>query len=130
MKNLIDTLNENQDSLKQCLDESFESLLEMSNFSKDDTSLPMIVWIQVKTTTQHNMPRMKFANNNSNSLLPKDLVPISISDNPQILSKNTTLKISTSDFEKLRQWIIRNKEALLKVWNGELSTGGFMKAMK
>lgn len=107
-----------------------DSLLEMANLSKSDTSLPMVIWIQTKQPMKHNTPRMKFANNYSNNMLAKDLVPISISDNPQILSKGTRLKISNSDFEKLRQWIIRNKDGLLKVWNGEISAIQFGKELK
>lgn len=119
-------------SLPEMLKEEFnnDSLLEMANFSKSDTSLPMVVWIQIKHPMKHNAPRMKFANNYSNNMLAKDLVPISISDDPQILSKGTKLKISNSDFEKLRQWIIRNKDGLLKVWNGEISTLQFGREMK
>lgn len=118
--------------LKHILAESLEdnSLLEMANLSKSDTSLPMVVWIQVKQPMHNNIPRMKFANNYSNNMLAKDLVPVSISDDPQILSKGTKLNISSSDFEKLRQWIIRNKESLMKVWNGEISTMQFGREMK
>lgn len=106
-----------------------QMLLEMANLSKEDTNLPMIVWIQVESESQHNAPRIKFANNTSNSLKPTDLVPISISDNPVILSKGTKLKISSKDFEQLRQWIIKHKDNLLKVWNGEISTMAFCKTL-
>ena len=114
-------MNKLSEMLMEALGYEVHPLNEMANFSKKDTSLPMIVWKQVKQPMQHNTPRMKFANNTNNNLLPQDLVPISISDDPQILSKKTKLKISNSDFEKLRQWIIDNKENLLKVWNGEIS---------
>ena len=105
-------------------------LFVMANIKKEKTNLPMIVWIQVKQSMKHNFPRMKFANNTSNSLVPIDLVPISISKNPKILSKGTTLKISNSDFQQLRNWIIRNEENLLKVWNSEIDTGDFLELMK
>lgn len=129
LKTLHEMLNENKQEFSEMMAESMNdnALLEMANLAKSDTSLPMIVWIQVKQETQHNAPRMKFANNYSNNMLPKDLVPISISDDPQILTKRTKLKISNADFEKLRQWIIRNKEELMKVWNGEISTIKFGK---
>lgn len=129
---LTDALRESDKPLSEMIEESMNdnALLEMANLAKSDTSLPMIVWIQVKQPMQHNAPRMKFANNYSNNMLARDLVPVSISDDPQILSKGTKLKISNADFEKLRQWIIRNKEALMKVWNGEISTIQFGKEMK
>lgn len=123
MKNLKDFIKEREQGRDDCL-------FEMANLSQSDTKLPMIVWIQVKQPMKHNSPRMKFANNTTKSLLPNDLVPISISNNPKILSKNTKLKISQSDFEQLRNWIIRNEENLLKVWNGEISHLEFGRIMK
>lgn len=123
MKNLKDFIKEREQGRDDCL-------FEMANLSQSDTKLPMIVWIQVKQPMKHNSPRMKFTNNTTKSLLPNDLVPISISNNPKILSKNTKLKISQSDFEELRQWIIRNKENLLKLWNNEIDVGDFLDSMK
>lgn len=107
-----------------------EPLLEMANLAKSDTSLSMVVWIQVKQSLKHNVPRIKFANNHSDSMLPNELVPVSITDDPQILAKNVKLRISNKEFEELRQWIIRNKTNLLKVWNGEISTIQFGRLMK
>lgn len=107
-----------------------EPLLEMANLSKSDTSLPMVVWIQVKQPLKHNTPRIKFANNHSDSMLPQDLVPVSITKDPKILVDGVKLKITSKEFEQLRQWIIRNMTNLLKVWNGEMSTIQFGKEMK
>ena len=122
-------MNKLSEILMKALGYEVHPLNEMANLTKKNTSLPMIVWIQVKQPMQHNTPRMKFANNTNNNLLPQDLVPISISDDPQILSKKTKLKISTSDFEKLRQWIIDNEVNLLKVWEGEMDILDFGKVM-
>lgn len=105
-------------------------LFEMANVKKERTKLPMIVWLQIRHSMNHSSPIIKFANNTSCSLVPCDLISISISDNPEILSKNTRLKISQSDFEELRQWIIRNKESLLKLWNNEIDVGNFLDSMK
>ena len=88
----------------------------------------MIVWIQVKSPLQNCAPSMKFANNTSDSLLPDDLVSISISENPQI-QDDTELKISRDDFEALRHWIIQNKESLLQVWESEIDSLDFGRKM-
>lgn len=112
MKALIEELND-------------DLLYEMGNLSKSTTNLPMVVWIQVKNPTRHDIPQMKFANNTSDSLLPNELVSISLSDDPQILSTDVALKISSSDFNKLLQWIDKNKESLLRVWEGEISMCDF-----
>lgn len=101
-----------------------DMIAEMANLSKQETELPMVVWIEVKRPTEHNKARMKFSNSNSDSLLPNELVPISIDEeNPEILVKQKNasfkLKISNKDLECLKKWIKVNYDELMKVWNGE-----------
>lgn len=108
--------------------EMTDDLVLYTNLSKKTTGLPMVVWIQVKSPLQNCAPSMKFANNTSDSLLPDDLVSISISENPQI-QDDTELKISREDFEALRHWIIQNKESLLQVWESEIDSLDFGRKM-
>ena len=108
--------------------EMTDDLVLYTNLSKKTTGLPMVVWIQVKSPLQNCAPSMKFANNTSDSLLPDDLVSISISENPQI-QDDTELKISRDDFEALRHWIIQNKESLLQVWESEIDSLDFGRKM-
>ena len=44
------------------------------------------------------------------------MIPVSISDEPEIISRE-----KVTDFEPVREFVIRNKEILLKHWNGELT---------
>lgn len=109
-------------------------MTEMANLSKQETDLPMVVWIEVKRPTEHHKARMKFNNSNSDSLLPGELVPISIDPtNPEILIKqknvNFKLKISNKDLESLKKWIIKNYEELMKVWDGKQTIIQFGKSM-
>ncbi len=101
--------------------EEQDMIIEMANLSKEETDLPMIVWIGPNLATRHNKPRMKFSNSNSDSALVGELIPISIDqENPEILIKknsNFKLKISNKDLENLKKWIVRNYEELMKVWN-------------
>ena len=40
---------------------------QMSNLSKEETNLPMVIWIESNTrTSQHDTPSLKFANSYSN----------------------------------------------------------------
>lgn len=104
-------------------------LIAMGNLSKTNTGLPMVVWIQVRTI-KDVMPCVRFANNTNDSLLPNELVKMSISDNPRILSEEIELKVSSSDLDELRQWIVRNKNILLQHWCGVISTCEFYEKMK
>lgn len=111
-----------------------DMMTEMANLSKQETELPMVVWIEVKRSTEHNKARMKFSNSNSDSLLPGELVPISIDPkNPEILIKqknaNFKLKISNKDLESLKKWIIKNYEELMKVWDGKQTVIQFGQSM-
>lgn len=113
------------------LPEMHDELNEMANLSKERTNLSVIVWVQVNNPMQHNSPRIKFNNSKSNTLSPDNLVPISISDDPHILSKPAPkMEISSSDFENVRSWIILNKDVLLKYWNAEIDTVELISKLK
>lgn len=114
--------------IKTLIDDYFDnqSLFEMANLSTDETDLPVVVWISIKSDENHKIPRIKFSNTESSKMSTDILVPISISDTPVILSKNTVLNISNKKLNKVKQWIIKNKEALLRVWNGEITPTQFV----
>lgn len=96
---------------------------EMANAPKRVTGLPVYIWIEAKEPTQHNLPRIKFQNNYSDKISRPDLVPLIISDDPYIPIKNwNELKISSKDFERVRQWVIRNKQLLLDYWNDKITS--------
>lgn len=53
------------------------------------------------------------------------LIPISISDDPQILLKSNDLskiKLTSKQIDAIKLWIIRNRDVLMKYWNEELTT--------
>lgn len=111
-------------TLGMMLKEQIESqkMNEMSNLLKNDTGLPVIVWFCGETEVEHNTPRIKFQNSYSNKIQPRELVPMSIEDEPKILIKNLKLNISERDIEKIRSWVREHKETLLKYWRYEIST--------
>lgn len=114
--------------IKTIIEDYFDnqSLFEMANLSTDETDLPVVVWISIKPDENHKIPRIKFSNTESTKMTTDNLVPISISDNPKILSKNTVLNIHTKKLNKVKEWIIKNKLALLQVWNGEITPTQFV----
>lgn len=135
MKSLEDFIYESnlpiyEDWLKE-FENDENAIFEMANLSTDQTELPMVIWIEVKRPTKHNYPRMKFLNSKDNSLLPSNLVPISIDKiDPKIQVKDVKLKISGKDLDILKKWIILNYESLMKVWNGEITATEFPNYMK
>lgn len=107
-----------------------QTLNEMANVSKRTTGLPMCIWVLSEIPVEHNLPRLKFQNNYSDKVQPKEMIPVSISDNPVLLIKNLKLKISSRDFELLRKWIIKNKELLLRYWNYDATIEDLIDGLK
>lgn len=129
---LKEALNENQNDFSEMIEEAFDEnvLFEMASISKKKTKLPVKIWVQSEITMRHNTPRIKFLNSTADKTIASLLVPLSISDNPQILSKNTKLKITSDQFEAIRQWVIRNKDLLLMLWKDGIETDDFIEQMK
>ena len=113
-----------------------EMLLEMANISQNTTGLDVIVWVQTINTqsnVKHNLPRIKFQNNTSTKIQINELIPISISDNPQILLNNNDLnkiKISQAQINVIKQWIIKNKEILIDYWEEKITTSELWQKLK
>jgi len=115
------------------LKEDKDILMEMSNLRKSDTGLDENIWLYddgCYRNVKHNVPRIKFQNDNSDRINKSNLIPISISDTPQILKKNVSLNIDSKELNRLKEFIILNKEALLKHWNNEISFLQFGQLMK
>lgn len=90
------------------------NLYEMANISKDRTGLPYDIWIDSagsSRSVKHNSPRIKVA-------VDKELIPISISEHPEIL-----IDKSIPHESDLIKFIIDNQEIFLKHWKGEIDDG-------
>lgn len=108
-------------NLKELLNEDL--LYEMSNFRKHITGLPVNLSLQIETDEekqyQHNLPRLKFQNNNSDRITSKsDLIPVSIDPkNPKVLIDK---EYNKKYFEEVKKWIIKNYDLLIQFWNQEI----------
>lgn len=100
------------------------SLLEMANIRQTITGLPMIIWVDEMGSdrrVKHNTPRLKFQNSYSTNR-EDDLLSISISENPKVLTKNKKINIKSSDIEFLKKWISERYNLLMDHWNGNIDT--------
>ena len=113
-----------------------EMLLEMANISQNTTGLDVIIWVQTNNTQspgKHNLPQIKFQNNTSTKIQINELIPISISDNPEILLKNNDLnkiKISQEQINEVKLWIVKNKEILIDYWEEKITTDELFQKLK
>lgn len=102
----------------------------MINMSKESSGLPVIVWVLGENSICHNLPRIKFQNNYANKVQIHNLISLTISDDPQVLNKTIKLEITTNDFEKIRSWVIFNKDLLLRYWNYNATIEDLIKEIK
>ena len=113
-----------------------EMLLEMASISQNTTGLDVIIWVQTNNTQspgKHNLPQIKFQNNTSTKIQINELIPISISDNPEILLKNNDLnkiKISQAQINAVKQWIVKNQEILIDYWQEKITTDELFQKLK
>ena len=87
---------------------SFDRLTEMANISKQKTGLDYIVWLFPKTGKEKHGPRIKIKIDNA-------YVPITISDIPEV---KAYIKIDAKKLNKIKDWIVLNKDSLLEYWDG------------
>ena len=130
--------DQNYETIEELLQTVYtdEMLLEMANISQRTTGLDVIIWVQTnntQSTGKHNLPRIKFQNNTATKIQTNVLIPISISDNPTILLKNSDLnkiKISQTQINGIKQWIMKNKEILIDYWEENITTDELFQKLK
>lgn len=105
-----------------------EQLWEMTNLHPRDTGLPVIVWADSNRQMKHGL-RIKFQNSYSDKTDSSSLIPMTISENPQILVQ-VKLRISNADLQKIRQWIILNKDLLVAYAKEAITTKDFVNSLK
>ena len=130
--------DQNYETIEELLQTVYtdEMLLEMANISQSTTGLDVIIWVQTnntQSTGKHNLPRIKFQNNTATKIQINELIPISISDDPKILLKNNDLnkiKISQAQINRIKKWIIKNKEILIDYWEEKITTDELFQKLK
>ena len=130
--------DQNYETIEELLQTVYidEMLLGMATISQNTTGLDVIIWVQTnntQSTGKHNLPRIKFQNNTATKIQINELIPISISDNPKILLKNNDLnkiKISQTQINGIKQWIMKNKEILIDYWEEKITTDELFQKLK
>ena len=93
-------------------------LLEMANMQPRETGLPAVIFISYKGIVKHG-PRIKVSNV-AGTFDPRDNFTMTIENYPRIIGR---CKLKKSDVEDISDWILLNRDHLLKIWNhgGEMS---------
>jgi hypothetical protein len=112
--------------MKKLAEKFLEStdIWEMSNLWPSTTNLPVIIFVSFKGKSKHD-PRIKVMTHKGRMDL-SSTVPVSISDNPEVLEG----QLSTAIFKQVREWIIINKIILTLFWDGKIDTGELIGSLK
>lgn len=105
-----------------------EKLYEMANVKPIRTNLKVIIWADSGRNLKH-APRIKFQNSYSDHVDGSSLIPMTISENPEI-PVNIKLNIKQKDVEQIRQWVILNKDLLMDYFTEEIDTLEFMQGIR
>ena len=99
--------------------EEAKLLTEMSTLRKEDTNLPMDIWVDEGATYQGHAPRLKFRASREQRNT-RDFSSMLLTNPPTIenLPRNSPLR--SKDIEKLKTFVIDNLDSLLKLSNGEI----------
>jgi len=69
------------------------------------------------------MLELNFKNHYGDKVIPNKYIPILVQDNPEI-DKNYTGKININpkDLDKIKHWILQNRQAIEDFWYGKILT--------
>lgn len=108
-----------QDALKK------ENLMEMANLAPDETGFKHYIWCG-PSGTKHGY-RIKVVNE-TGRLDSDDFFSLSITDNPEVIAGES--KISAKELNKIKKWIIKNKDLLIKHANRQVDDKRFRKLVE
>ena len=108
------------EKLQIFLEDKF-AIQEMANFKGNELNLPVNIWVDGPREMKHGK-RIKLQNNYSTNFMTGDLITLTISENPTLGKTFNKIKIKNKDIEKVRQWIIQNKNILELYADGKIST--------
>lgn len=99
--------------------EKANQIWEMANLPKKRTGLPVIIYISGNKSSHG--PRIKFFDSYADSIGSNYdlLIPLTVDKNPDIPIQHK-LNISNADLDKIKQWVIKNYDLLIDLYNGKI----------
>jgi len=108
-------------------------MYEFANLPQSDTGLSVNIWIDdsgFERSNKHSPYRIKFQNNTNPNIRQSDLIPMSISDNPEILVKGSHLsKVNMKIAKEVFEFVKKYHNELRDVVDKKISLIGFGKIM-
>ncbi|MBR6517650.1 MAG: hypothetical protein IKT40_12535 [Bacilli bacterium] len=92
---------------------------EMSTLKKEDTNLPMDIWVDETATFQGHAPRLKFRASRDQRTT-REFSSMLLTNPPKIENFPNNSPLRKRDIEKLEIFVLNNLEILLKLAYGEI----------
>jgi hypothetical protein len=104
---------------------------EMATLRKSDSGLPANLYLDDtgSWSKSGHWKRIKFQPNTGDRPIPRDMVPMSIDDNPKVLVKNIKIELNTKQLDQIKTFVRINKELLLQLADAEISILEFGRRM-
>ena len=119
---------ENADKLQ----EEINSLWEMATLRKFRSGLPVNIWVDdsLHYKKAGHGRRIKFQGDKGDSPNTLDMIPMTIADEPKIVGYKGEVKLSSSDINKIKSFIILNKDLLISLSDAKIDFGTFLDKFK
>lgn len=117
---------------QNCYNYTNDHLGEMATLRKNRSGLPVNLYLDDAQSYKKggHWKRIKFQADKGNSPNTRDMIPMSIEDEPRIMTGASHTKLSSADIEKVRNFVKANKELLLKLADFEIDFPEFVQKMK
>jgi hypothetical protein len=104
---------------------------EMATLRKSDSGLPANLYLDDvgSWSKSGHWKRIKFQPNTGDRPVTRDMVPMSIDDDPQILIKNAKISLNAKQLEQIKRFVRANKNLLLQLADAEISIIEFGRKM-
>lgn len=104
-------------------------LTEMSTLRKEDTNLPMDIWVDEGATYQGHAPRLKFRASREQRTT-REFSSMLLTNPPKIENFPNNSPLRKKDIEKLERFVIKNLDLLLKLAKDEIDFANFLPQLK
>ena len=104
------------------LQEEVNSLWEMATFRKDRSGLPVNIWLDDAAHYKkagHGY-RIKFQKDKGDQPNTKDMIPMTIGDEPTIVGYKGKVPLPATDLNKIKDFIIKNKDLLISLSDAKI----------
>jgi hypothetical protein len=104
---------------------------EMATLRKTDSGLPANLYLDDtgSWSKSGHWKSIKFQPNTGDRPVTRDMVPMSIDDNPQVLVKNIKMSLNAKQLDRIKAFVRVNKDILLQLADAKISILEFGRRM-